>query len=143
MGLGIRIFDAYRPQKAVDDFVAWAKNLDDQCMKDEFYPNVKKENLFRDGYIAEQSGHSRGSTLDLTLIDLKTGEDLDMGSNFDYFGVISWPSSEQVSVEQRANRFLLEMVMRRHGFKPYPYEWWHFTLVDETYPNLYFDFDIQ
>jgi D-alanyl-D-alanine dipeptidase len=140
-GLGLKIFDAYRPQKAVDDFVRWGRDLADTVMKEQYYPFVDKENLFREGYIAEKSGHSRGSTLDLTIIDLKTGKELDMGSHFDFFGKSSWVTNPDITHQQRANRMLLNLVMKRHGFKAYDREWWHFTLEHEPYPDTYFDFD--
>jgi len=141
-GLGLKVFDAYRPQKAVDNFVEWAKDLNDTLKKDEYYPNVDKKNLFRDGYIASKSGHSRGSTIDLTIIDLKTKKELDMGSHFDYFGKISWVKYPNITSQQRANRMLLQTIMTKYGFKPYTQEWWHFTLKDEPYPNKYFNFNI-
>jgi len=140
-GLGLKIFDAYRPQKAVDDFVRWGKDLTDTVMKEQYYPFVDKENLFKEGYIAEKSGHSRGSTLDLTLVDLKTGTELDMGSHFDFFGKISWVTNPSITYQQRANRMLLNLVMKRHGFKSYDREWWHFTLEHEPWPDTYFNFD--
>ena len=145
-GLGLKIFDAYRPQRAVDHFVRWAKDIGEVRMKKEFYPNVDKGNLFKEDYIAEKSGHSRGSTVDLTVIglDAKSGEaELDMGTAFDYFGPQSWPESPVVSAGQRAHRMLLQKLMEKHGFKPYPKEWWHFTLSREPYPDTYFDFPIN
>lgn len=142
-GLGIKIFDCYRPQRAVDHFVRWAADPDDTLRKADFYPEVDKSRLFELGYIAERSGHTRGSTVDLTLIDKATGEELDMGSPFDFFGPISWPHNMALTGQQRANRALLRSVMVAHGFKPYEWEWWHFTLVDEPYPDTYFDFPVR
>ena len=139
-GLGLRVFDAYRPQRAVDDFVKWAADLDDVKTRREFYPDVDKSNLFKEVYIAERSGHSRGSTVDLTLVALDSKEALDMGSSFDFFGVESWPEHSALTPQQRANRLLLQTLMVRHGFKPYPKEWWHFTLENEPFPQTYFDF---
>ena len=141
-GLGVKVFDAYRPQKAVDHFVRWSKSLNDKTMKKEYYPNVHKKNLFKEGYIAEKSGHSRGSTVDLTLIDLKTKVELDMGSSFDLFGQQSWVKYPKIDAHQRANRMLLNSIMIKHGFKSYAQEWWHFTLKNEPYKNSYFNFDI-
>ncbi|NQY06474.1 MAG: M15 family metallopeptidase [Flavobacteriaceae bacterium] len=141
--LGLLIYDAYRPQRAVNHFVRWAKKLEDTLMKQEFYPDVKKENLFKEDYIAARSGHSRGSTVDITLVDLKMGEPLDMGSNYDFFGRNSWPNYKGISKEQRAHRLLLQQIMKENGFKPYAKEWWHFTLKTEPYPETYFDFVIQ
>lgn len=145
-GLGLKVFDGYRPQRAVDHFVRWAKDLNDTRMKSEFYPNVNKENLFKDGYIASKSGHSRGSTVDLTITSLAAKPNdpgLDMGSNFDFFGPPSWPLNQDVPTEARAHRMLLQTLMTKHGFKPYDQEWWHFTLKNEPFPKMYFDFPVQ
>lgn len=145
-GLGLKIYDAYRPQQAVDHFVRWAKDLGDVRMKQEFYPKVAKKNLFKEDYIAEKSSHSRGSTVDLTVVSLdgKTPEtDLDMGTGFDFFGPESWPDHSGISSSERAHRMLLFLVMEKHGFKPYPKEWWHFTLEDEPYPETYFNFPVK
>lgn len=142
-GLGLKIFDAYRPQRAVDHFVRWAEDLNDTRMKAKFYPQVEKANLFRDGYIASRSGHSRGSTVDLTLIKLTDGSELDMGTPWDFFDLRSWPSSDEVTEQQRANRHRLRDIMLTHGFKPLAEEWWHFTLVDEPFPDTYFDFLVK
>jgi len=141
-GLGLKIFDSYRPQKAVDDFVKWGKDLNDTLMKSEYYPTEDKKNLFRDGYIAKKSGHSRGSTIDLTIIDLESKQELDMGSRFDFFGKKSWVRYSKITPQQRANRALLHQVMVRYGFRAYSQEWWHFTLDSEPYSDRYFDFDI-
>jgi len=144
-GLGLKVFDAYRPQRAVDHFVHWAEDLDDRKTKAKYYPDVAKKNLFKEGYIAAKSSHSRGSTADLTIVykdaDGKMRE-LDMGSPFDFFSPISWPTSMAVTAQQRANRALLQSVMTAHGFAPYDQEWWHFTLRDEPYPDTYFDFPL-
>lgn len=142
-GLGLKIFDAYRPQRAVDHFVRWAKDLEDIKMKKRYYPNVAKSTLFEKGYIAARSGHSRGSTVDLTIIDMASETALDMGTSFDYFGEESWPSSQAVTAQQRANRLLLRRVMMRHGFRPLEEEWWHFTLENEPYPERFFDFPVR
>jgi len=143
MGLGLKIFDAYRPQQAVDHFVRWAEDLDDTRMKYRYYPNVDKANLFSDGYIAARSGHSRGSTVDLTIIDRATGDELDMGTPWDFFDLRSWPSSTEVSATQRANRMLLRTLIIEAGFRPLETEWWHFTLENEPFPDTYFNFVIQ
>lgn len=140
--LRLKIFDAYRPQKAVNHFARWAKQLDDTLTKQEFYPLVKKEDLFKLNYIASKSGHSRGSTLDLTLIDEK-GNERDMGASWDYFGTKSWPTDTTVSALAQQNRNLLREVMLKNGFLPYQEEWWHFTLANEPYPDTYFDFDVE
>jgi zinc D-Ala-D-Ala dipeptidase len=145
-GLGLKIYDAYRPQRAVDDFVRWGKDLHDTKTKKDFYPSVQKENLFKEGYIAEKSSHSRGSTVDLTTISMDgetSGRDLDMGSGFDFFGPESWPDCLSMSPNQRANRMLLRVLMEKHGFEPYSKEWWHFTFKNEPFPNTYFDFPVE
>ncbi len=142
-GLSLKIFDAYRPQSAVDHFVRWAKDLKDTKMKDLYYPKVAKEELFKEGYIAERSSHSRGSTVDITVIDLKSKSELDMGSGFDLFDPVSWPSYPNLTAEQRANRMLLRTLMDHHGFEPYKQEWWHFTLRNEPFPDTYFDFPVK
>ena len=142
-GMGLKIFDAYRPQRAVDHFVRWATDIEDNAKKQQYYPNVKKSNLFREGYIAKQSGHSRGSSIDLTMIDLDSGTEIDMGSSWDFFDPISWPSSKAVTREQRANRKALQTIMLENGFRPLREEWWHFTLENEPFPNTYFDFSID
>ncbi|MFK7863032.1 MAG: M15 family metallopeptidase [Pseudohongiellaceae bacterium] len=142
-GLGFKVFDGYRPQPAVDHFVRWASDLHDTKMKSKYYPSVEKRNLFRDGYIASRSGHSRGSTVDLTLIDLETTKELDMGTGWDFFDALSWPSSEGVTVLQKNNRLKLREVMLSVGFRPLKEEWWHFTLDSEPFPDRYFAFPIE
>ena len=141
-GLGLKVFDCYRPTRAVADFAAWARDPNDQAHRAEFYPDVDKSQLFALGYIAERSGHSRGSTVDLTVIDRASGAELDMGSPFDLFSPRSWPASNTVNAAQRANRMMLQSVMRAHGFKPLEQEWWHFTLEHEPYARTYFDFPV-
>ena len=141
-GYAIKVFDAYRPQKAVDDFVQWAAIENDTLNKRNFYPNLKKSELFHLGYIATRSGHSRGSTLDLTLVYLKGEralEEVDMGESYDYFGEASHVFYEDITVKQKAARMYLRRVMLKHGFQPYEKEWWHFTLKNEPYPTTYFD----
>jgi D-alanyl-D-alanine dipeptidase len=140
-GLRIKVFDCYRPVRAVANFVRWARDLRDIAGKAEFYPDVDKSTLFRDGYISAHSGHSRGSTVDLTLA--RDGRELDMGTPFDFFSRRSWPGSADVSDEAKADRALLAAAMRRRGFRPYDREWWHFTLSREPYPNSYFDFPVR
>lgn len=141
--LCLRVYDAYRPQRAVDHFIRWAKDLKAIEMKPIFYPDVKKKHLFRDGYIASQSGHSRGSTVDLTIIDANTFEPLDMGSPYDFFGEVSWVAFQDLTEIQKKNRQLLQQVMQKHGFRNYPQEWWHFTLRGEPFPDTYFDFVVK
>ena len=135
--MSLKVYDCFRPQRAVNHFVEWAKNLSDQKTKSEFYPYVDKANLFRDGYIAEHSGHSRGSTVDLTIASL------DFGTEFDYFDPTANTDNPKVSVEAKKNRALLKSVMEKHGFKNLKEEWWHYTLVAELYPTQYFDFEIR
>ncbi|MDA3870844.1 MAG: M15 family metallopeptidase [Candidatus Marinimicrobia bacterium] len=142
-GFGIKIFDSYRPQRAVDHFVRWAKVLDDTLTKSEFYPTVDKKDLFKKGFITSKSSHTRGSTVDLTIINLKDEKKLDMGSNFDYFGKLSWVISTDITTEQQAHRALLQIIMKKHGFKNYSKEWWHFTLKNEPFPKTYFDFPVE
>ena len=145
-GLGLKVFDAYRPQHAVDHFVRWGRDLQDQRAKPEYYPDVAKEDLFKLGYIAARSSHSRGSTVDLTIVYRDRAgrvRELDMGSRFDFFGKRSWPANAAIPAAQRAHRMLLQNLMKAHGFVPYDQEWWHFTLRDEPYPDTYFDFTIQ
>ena len=139
-GLRLKIFDAYRPACAVKHFVLWGIEDQDIRMKPYFYPDLEKQELFIRGYIAKQSSHSRGSTVDLTLLDMQTGKELDMGSPFDFFGEISHPDYRGITDEQFGNRMLLQRAMVRNGFKPIDCEWWHFTLSDEPYPNTYFEF---
>jgi len=141
-GLHIKAFDCYRPTRAVANFVRWARDLKDTAGKAEFYPDVDKRTLFRDGYIASQSGHSRGSTIDMTLAN-DDGRELDMGTPFDFFSPKSWPADPTVTAEQHANRVLLAAAMRRRGFRPYDKEWWHFTLRGEPFPDTYFDFPVR
>ena len=142
-GYRLKIYDAYRPQKAVTHFMNWALDPDDVKMKEYFYPELEKDTLFPQGYIAEHSGHSRGSTVDLTLFDMETEKEVDMGGTFDYFGELSHPDYKGITDEQYANRMILREAMLAHGFKPLPEEWWHFTLEDEPYPDTYFTFPVN
>ena len=141
-GYRLKVFDAYRPQRAVAHFVRWAADVSDVRMKEYFYPAVDKSVLFKEGYIAARSGHSRGSTVDLTLFDMKTGKEVDMGGTFDWFGEESHPSYRGITEAQFKNRMLLRDVMVAHGFRPLEEEWWHFTLANEPYPDTYFDFPV-
>ncbi len=156
-GYRLKVYDAYRPQMAVSHFVRWAEDLEDTRMKPYFYPNETKDVLFEKGYIAAKSGHSRGSTIDLTLFDMATGKEVDMGGTFDYFGLESHPdwcgnpdtrkyegkAQGGITETQFRNRMILRAAMLRHGFKPLVEEWWHFTLEDEPYPDTYFTFPVQ
>ena len=161
-GYRLKIYDAYRPQKAVDHFVRWAEDIADVRMKAFFYPDLDKNVLFPQEYISARSGHSRGSTLDLTLFDMATEKELDMGGTFDWFGPESHPDfcgnpetgeytgdngkspvGRSITAEQFRNRMILRAAMFRHGFIPFPTEWWHFTLKDEPFPDTYFTFPVR
>ncbi|OEJ22333.1 M15 family metallopeptidase [Streptomyces subrutilus] len=166
-GYSLKVYDCYRPQRAVDHFVSWAEDLDDQAMKDEFYPRVDKTRLFEDGYIAERSGHSRGSTVDLTLVKLPArptpphdpdrpltpcyapqehrapDNSVDMGTGYDCFDTLSHTLDPRIRGDQRANRLLLKSTLESAGFKNLPEEWWHYTLRDEPFPATYFDFPVS
>ena len=143
MGYRLKVFDAYRPATAVRHFVMWGIEDLDLRMKPYFYPDLMKQELFSKGYIASRSSHSRGSAVDLTLLDMRTGKELDMGSPFDLFSEISHPDSTLVTEEQHQNRMLLQDVMVRNGFVPIDCEWWHFSLKNEPYPDTYFDFPVS
>ncbi len=154
-GYRLKIYDAYRPQMAVDHFVRWGKDLDDTLMKPYFYPGEVKDSLFIKEYIATHSSHSRGSTLDLTLFDMRTEKEVDMGGTFDWFGRESHPDcggdpetgtyrqNDTLTAQQFENRMILRRAMMAHGFKPYDCEWWHFTLRNEPFPDTYFTFPVQ
>ena len=142
-GYRLKIWDAYRPQCAVDHFVRWAADVPDTLMKRYFYPDVDKSRLFELEFIMAKSGHTRGSTVDLTLFDMTTEKEVDMGGPFDWFGVESHPDYTGITPEQYANRMILREAMLRHGFKPIDSEWWHFTLRDEPFPDTYFNFPVR
>lgn len=145
IGYSVKVHDCSRPQRAVDDFVAWGSDLKDQKMKKQFYPEVEKSKLFELGYISSKSGHSRGSTVDLTIVKRNSKKfiDVEMGSPYDFFGEISHTENKNVKPEHLKNRYILLNAMAAHGFKNYDKEWWHFTLNNEPYPNTYFDFEIK
>lgn len=142
-GYRLKVFDAYRPAGAVRHFVMWGIEDLDLRMKPYFYPDLEKQELFKQGYIASQSSHSRGSAVDLTLLDMRTGKEVDMGSPFDLFSEASHPDSRAVTDEQYENRMFLQSVMTRNGFLPIDCEWWHFSLRDEPYPDIYFEFPVS
>ena len=163
-GYRLKIYDAYRPQKAVDHFVRWAQDASDTKMKPYFYPDLYKSVLFKQDYIMEKSGHTRGSTVDLTLFDMQTEKELDMGGTFDWFGPESHPDfcgnpdtgeytgdnskspaqpKRSITAEQFKNRMILRKAMLAHGFKPLDSEWWHFTLANEPFPDTYFTFPVK
>ena len=141
-GYRLKVFDAYRPVSAVKHFIYWAIEDEDIRMKPYFYPDINKQDAFELGYIAKRSSHSRGSAIDLTLLDMKTGREVDMGGPFDLFGELSHPDYRGVTDEQYANRMLLRAAMERNGFEPYECEWWHFRLVNEPFPDTWFDFPV-
>lgn len=143
LGFGLLIYDAYRPQRAVEHFVSWVADPADTLMKKRFYPNIDKKDLFKEQYIATKSGHSRGSTIDLTIVSLTTGHILDMGSEYDLFDEKSSTDYPNITRNQRAVRLLLKRRMEKHGFKSHSKEWWHYTLSKEPYPKKYFDFPVQ
>ena len=142
-GYGIKIFDAYRPQRAVDHFIRWSQDPADTKTKAVFYPNLDKSVLFNQGFIARKSGHSRGSTVDLTLVHLTSGQEVDMGSSFDFFGEISHHGTKLITDQQTQNRNVLRDAMTKAGFTAYAKEWWHYGLRNEPYPEQYFDFVIN
>jgi len=142
-GYRLKIFDAYRPACAVRHFVLWGIEDLDLRMKPYFYPDLEKQELFKRGYIAARSSHSRGSAVDLTLLDMETGKEVDMGSPFDLFSELSHPDSRSVTQEQYDNRMLLRRAMLRNGFAPIDCEWWHFALAQEPYPETYFEFPVS
>lgn len=142
-GLGLKVYDCYRPAQAVAHFARWAQDPADVLRKDDYYPEVDKRDLFALGYIAERSGHSRGSTVDLTIVNKADGTELDMGTGFDLFSTLSWPDEPSMTAQQRANRLLLQELMLSAGFNFYEMEWWHFTLANEPFPDTYFDFPIR
>ncbi len=142
-GYRLKVFDAYRPARAVKHFVFWGIEDQDIRMKPYFYPELEKQELFAQGYIASQSSHSRGSAVDLTLLDMSTGRELDMGSPFDLFSPVSHPDNRSVTDEQYENRMILQRAMIRNGFQPIDCEWWHFSLKNEPYPDTYFNFPVS
>lgn len=154
-GYRLKIFDAYRPQCAVDHFIRWSSDLSDTLMKPYFYPQVPKEMHYKWGYLAKKSNHTKGSTVDLTLFDMSTGKEVDMGAPFDWFGVEShvdfggdpdtgkYKPNGRITEEQFRHRMILRRAMMRHGFKPVSTEWWHFTLINEPFPNTYFTFPVK
>ncbi|MFV0540508.1 MAG: M15 family metallopeptidase [Aestuariibaculum sp.] len=143
MNLCLKVYDGYRPQQAVNHFIRWARNIEDTINKKRFYPNVNKRNLFKAGYISSKSGHSKGSTIDLTITDGSTGVPVDMGSPYDFFGEESWVNHDKLTQQQKDNRQLLQNIMRKHGFRGYDKEWWHFTLRNQPYPKTFFNFSID
>ena len=141
-GFGLKVFDCYRPARAVRHFLRWADDPNDPG-RPEYQPGLDKHDLFRLGYLAKRSGHSRGSTVDLTLVRLADRGELDMGTFYDFAGPRAWLTDRSVSAEVKANRTVLVEAMGRRGFKPYVKEWWHFTLQGEPFPDTYFDFPVR
>ena len=142
-GYTLKIYDAYRPQRSVNHFINWSKNQSDTLKKSYYYPNLAKSTLFKLGYIASKSSHSRGSTVDITLVEISSGKEIDMGSPYDFFGLESSHDYENISITQKNNRKLLLDVMTKNGFSSYSKEWWHYTFIDEPFPTTYFDFTIN
>lgn len=143
-GFRIKVYDAYRPTRAVDHFVRWAEDEDDLRMKPYFYPDVSKKDLFEIGYIAKESSHSRGSTVDMTLFDMNKGREVNMGSQFDYFGKRSHADfTKHLSPPEIEHRTFLAETMKDHGFTMIEEEWWHFTLENEPFPDTYFNFPVK
>jgi len=142
-GYIMKLFDAYRPQRAVDDFIAWVGDFSDQRRKRIHYPNVNKADMFELGYLARRSGHSRGSSVDLSLVDAATWQELDMGSIFDFMDVRSHIITPGLTARQEQNRAILREAMTACGFETYSCEWWHFNLIAEPHPDTYFDFPIR
>ena len=142
-GCRLKVYDAYRPQRAVDHFVRWSQDPGDVVAKEEFYPDLDKESLFPLGYVSRTSRHTHGSTVDVTLVDAATGAELDMGGHFDFFGELSHPDYDGVTSDQHENRMLLREIMVASGFDPIPTEWWHFDLANEPYPDTFFDFPVS
>lgn len=141
--LELMIYESYRPQRASEDILQWCQDLNDQKNKLEYYPNVDKCDFYQQQYILHHSGHTRGSTLDLTLLDRKTDLPLNMGSCFDFFGELSHPGNKNVPIEVYENRQYLQNLMQRYGFTGIHTEWWHFTLDNEPFPDTYFDFPVK
>lgn len=141
-GLGLLVWDAYRPHRAVLDFVDWSLRPEDGRTKEHFYPNIDRARMLTDGYVADRSAHSRGGAVDLTLYDLETWEVLAMGGRHDLMDERSHHGSPLVSEDEAANRSLLRSLMEASGFVAYPYEWWHYALAEEPHPDTYFDFPI-
>ncbi len=142
-GLALKVFDCYRPQTAVDDFIAWSENPADQKMKERYYPHINKKDFFDLGYTAKKSSHTRGSTVDLTIVNLNDNTELDMGTIYDFMDPLSHPDNQEVSETAYKNRMILREVMTTNGFSSFDTEWWHFTLINEPYPDTYFNFDVE
>ncbi len=141
--MSVKIFDAYRPQRAVDHFVRWSQDLSDDRKKNEYYPDISKELVFKGGFVWSKSNHSKGSTVDLTIVLLPSRTELDMGSHFDYFGAESWTENPTLNPVQKVNRLLLKSIMEKYGFVNYEKEWWHYTLRNEPFPDTYFNFPVR
>lgn len=142
--LSLLIWDAYRPTQSVDYFLSWEEMPDNQDIKVKYYPDYEKAELFKIGFIAPgHSSHSRGSTVDLTIIDKTTNKALDMGTDFDFFEKKSYTSSVEISIKARQNRIFLKSIMEKHGFKGIIQEWWHYTLETEPFPHKYFNFIVE
>lgn len=143
-GLSLKVFDSYRPVKAVSFFLEWAQKAEtNPHVKEMYYPRYTRQEILDLGFIAKRSSHSKGSAIDLTLVDMNRGEELDMGTPFDFFDDLSHTESRRVSAQQRENRLLLRELMEKHGFRNFSKEWWHYSYRPEPYPDQYFDFDVE
>lgn len=142
VGFGLLVWDAYRPQRAVDCFLQWAAMPEDGRTKQSHYPNIDRSQMVEKGYVAPKSGHSRGGTVDLTFCHPDTGAAVPMGGHHDLMDPVSHHGAEGITPAATANRSLLRSIMEDCGFVPYQWEWWHYTLKDEPYPDRYFDFPI-
>lgn len=142
-GYGLKVYDGYRPKSAVEHFIRWGKMEEDEKTRWIYYPGMTRQEVFQRGFIGKISSHTRGSTVDITVIKLETGDEVDMGGFVDLFSKISYSDYDHLNIEQSKNRVLLKYLMRSEGFEPMQQEWWHFTLADEPYPNTYFDFPIR
>lgn len=142
-GFGLKVFDGYRPKRAVEHFIRWGKQSEDGKTKSDFYPDMTRQEIFDGGFIAPESSHTRGSTVDLTVINMITGKEIDMGGAFDFFSKSSYSDYDHLTLDQSKNRMLLRYLMRSEGFEPMQQEWWHFTFSEEPYPEIYFDFPIK
>jgi D-alanyl-D-alanine dipeptidase len=142
LGLGLLLWDGYRPQRAVDSFLRWSKRPEDGRTKLRHYPNINRPEMFEKGYVVTRSGHSRGGSVDLTLYDLTTGERTPMGGDHDLMDAISHHGADGITALEASNRRCLRSLMEASGFSSYECEWWHYTLTDEPYPHTYFDFPI-
>lgn len=143
LGYGLLLWDGYRPQRAVDRFLQWSEEPEDGSTQSKHYPNIIRSDMIRMGYVAAQSGHSRGSAIDLTLFRIDSNELVPMGGDFDLMDVISHHEAKGITEAEADNRRILRSIMESAGFNAYEYEWWHYSLKNEPYPGTYFDFSVS